>query len=126
MAEKLVKYKLLPFGKGHVAPAGVKNLGIWSASGKVEDMILVGSVADGSTMPDGVLEVITAKQWDDQKNGIKTQALKEHKKKLYSEKADPLFIEAYRKKELGDLSKWKEYIKVCKSIDDVDDLPTGI
>ena len=126
MAEKLVKYKLIPFGKGHVAPAGVKNVGIWSAGSKVEDMILVGSTADGSKLADGVIEVVTAKQWDDQKAGVQSQALKDHKKKLYALKADPLFIEAYRKKEMGDLSKWKDYLKVCKSIDDLSELPKGI
>jgi hypothetical protein len=123
--EQIVKYKLLKFGKGYVAPSEVRDGGeIWT-HGNLGDTILVGkaSISDPDSLPEGIIEVISTEQLDKHRAERKQSGLKEHKRRLYKEETDHLFIEALRDKLVHkNTVKWDLYVKKYKEIHDLEEI----
>lgn len=126
MTEKLVLYKLVKFGNGHITPQNVYEGGvIWSKGAGLEDTVFVGKVkTDGkSPLPEGVLEAIEPERLEAKRKERDAETLKNYKKRMYSKHADPLFIEAMRDKTLGDSSKWDKYVELCGRIKALSEIP---
>lgn len=116
MANKIVLYKLIPFGNGFIAPTGIKNGGVlWESNGVTADMILVGEideslVSDPLNFPEGILEIITKTKRTRHLNEQKAKALDDFKQACFKRDTDPMFVEAMRKKEMGNTKKWNIYV----------------
>jgi len=128
MPEYIVKYKLEKFGNGYITPAIIHDGGyVWSNENKIEDMVLVGKanylVTEGT--PDGIIERITQQQWDAHKLSKAEESIKVYKAKKYAEITDPLFMEAYRERKQGRKTKWNDYLKKCKKIYTLKEIPEG-
>jgi hypothetical protein len=119
MANKIVLYKLIPFGKGFIKPAEVINGGrIWEQSNNIEDTIFVGEIelSKGEELPEGVVEIINKTKYAKHFKELSEVNLRKLKKEIYSKHIDPYFVEALRKKELGDDTKLKLLHKRAKKI----------
>lgn len=127
MAERIVKYKLIKFGNGFITPPEVYDGGnYWEYNSKIGDSILYGK-ADldlRKSLPEGIIEVITQEQLDIQLSSIKEIQLKNYKSKLYSNIADPLFMEAIAEKMQGRDEKWNKYLSIRQQIYDTIEVPT--
>lgn len=127
MAERLVKYKLTKFGNGFITPPEIYDGGnYWEYSVNISDSILYGK-ADldlRKALPEGIIEVITQEQLDEQLTNLKTIQLKKYKAKLYSQLTDPLLNEAVAEKLQGREEKWNKYLELRQSIYDITEVPT--
>ena len=125
MAKKLVKYKLIKFGNGYISPPGITDGGkIWQNTGSIGEMILVGTFDVGKeALPEGIIEVVTKKDWDAKQNEHSSNVLAKFKQDAYTKHTDPLFVEALRDKEQGKLDKWNTYLDKCKKIHDLTKIP---
>jgi len=126
MATKWVKYKLVEFGNGgYVTPDAIFEGGnIWENNSKVADMVLYGK-ADivGGVLPEGVIAIVTEQQILDKQSDNKDTSLRDYKSRRYGLETDPLFIEALREKLEGRRGKWKAYVKQCKTIYNITEIP---
>jgi len=122
MADKIVKYKLIPFGNGLVTPTDIKSGGeIWEQNSDVKEMILVGKidstlVADPNNFPKGIVEVITQTKLTQRRNKLKAGALDSKKAELYKRDTEALLFEGIRERELGKPAKWNKYLNRCTKI----------
>ena len=129
MANKIVLYKLIPFGNGFIAPSEVVNGGtIWDENENIHEIVLCGEcdaafVKDPSNFPEGIIKVVTKTARTKQLNKGADDNLKEFKRKCFEQETDPLFTEAIRKKEMGNTIPWNNYIHLVKKIENLKSLP---
>lgn len=117
MELQTVKYKLVKRGTGWGTPDGIIEGGhIYKWSKNIQEMVFTGKCDITKGFPDGVLEIIDEKSKKLNDTSLEESALDDLKKQRYSKEADPLFIEAVRKKLLGDDTKWNEYVSKCDEI----------
>jgi hypothetical protein len=117
--ETFVRYKLLNFGNGLIKPPEVYDGGVvWNKSSSLKDTEFLGKIkrSIGSTMPDGVLSILTADDVLHKESCDKADALKRMKQDKYKTECDPMFFQALREKELGDSTKWNDYVNRCEMI----------
>ena len=115
--KKLVKYKLEKVPNGFKHPDYIEDGGYVWQNGRPCDMIFVGKteIRKGE-LPPCVLEVITKAKLDKHKKETQAKLITKYRAERYAKEADPLFIEAFREKELGNDKKWKQYLKICEEI----------
>jgi translation initiation factor RLI1 len=120
---KIVLYKLLPFGNGFINPANIERGGtVWdpSTNKNPSELIFVGEInpdlVKQAPLPEGIIKVISASEMKKHFDELKNEQLKIYKRSLYKEQTDDLFIEAMREKILGNDTLWNEYLKKVEKI----------
>lgn len=122
---EIVKYRLLKFGKGYIAPSAIVDGGETWSGGSLAETVLVGKadIPESGILPEGVIEVISQETLDAHRAGRTEENLKRRKRHLYEKHTDHLFIEALRDKLVfKDSTKWDEYVKLYKRIHDTGNL----
>lgn len=126
MAERLVKYQLIKFGNGYITPPEIYDGGnYWEHNTKIQDSIFYGK-ADldlRKTLPEGIIEVITEEQLNEQLSLLKSNKLKNYKNTLYAKHCDPLLNEAIAEKLQGREDKWNVYIAKRQEIYNLTEIP---
>jgi hypothetical protein len=126
-----VKYKLIKNGKGYIIPPEIsKGTGnIFENSSNIIDIIFYGETEDvyvEKTLPKGIIAITTKEEIDAQTVKKQKDYLTELKSKLYVKYCDPYFYEALREKELGNNTKWNQYVARCLKIKAVTDIASII
>jgi len=123
MAEIYVKYKLIKTPNGFMTPKDIYNGGYVWKKGDIVDTVFVGNMKIYDKSQQGIISKISKKQLNEHKKERNEQLLKKYKQSQYQKLTDGLFIEAFRKKENGDDTKWLEYLKKCEKIENLTKIP---
>lgn len=126
--ERLVKYKLIKQNGYIITPPCIYDGGnYWTNNNEILESVFYGK-ADidlRKALPDGVIEVITQEQLDEQLLNIKDNELKTYKSKMYAKECDPLLPEALAEKMQGREEKWNTYLSKRQAIYDLTSIPEG-
>lgn len=114
-----VVYTLTKFGSSFVKPPEIFDGGrIWKHGPNIRDTLFLGKInlINGEKLPEGVVKEVSDSEVETYYAAAASEKIKSIKRKIFSEKCDPLLFQAIRERELGDNTKWEAYLIECEKV----------